>query len=193
MSAARQTPRLAVVPVTIGEARRFVEREHSHHHAPLGGLFACGVAADGRLCCVAIVSRPVARKLDAQGATAEVTRLASDGTRHAASMCLAAATRGALALGWRRIVSYTIMGETGATYLAAGWRITGLVIPREEGHGWSSRSGRTVIQSTAKVRWETGPDALSADASAALECAQSVGVVDVPARPETLPLLRGVA
>ena len=183
-----------MVPVTIGEARRYVEREHSHHHAPLSGLFACGVASGERLCCVAVVSRPVARALDAQAATAEVTRLASDGTRHAASMCLAAATRGALALGWRRLVSYTILGESGATYLAAGWRVTGLVIPREEGHGWTSRAGRTVIQPTAKVRWETGPDALPADGAAALVCALAAWLgLPVPGRTETLPLLRGVA
>lgn len=192
MSAARQTPRLAVVPVTIGEARRFVEAQHSHHHAPRGGLFACGVAADGRLCCVAIVSRPVARALDAQGATAEVTRLASDGTRHAASMCLAAATRGALALGWRRIVSYTILGETGATYLAAGWVITGLCDGK--GGSWHTRGGRTVVQPGCKARWETGPDALDADGAAALVVALAAWLgLPVPERPETLPLLRGVA
>ena len=180
---------LRVVPVTIGEARRFVEAHHSHHHAPVGGLFACGVALDGRLRCVALMGRPVARTLDAQGATAEVTRLASDGTRHAASMCLAAATRGALALGWRRVVSYTILGESGASYLAAGWHITGLC--NGKGGTWHTRSDRTVIQPGVKVRWETGPDAADADGAAALACAFGVGLA-VPARVETLPLLRAV-
>ena len=119
VSAARQTPRLAVVPVTIGEARRFVEREHSHHHAPLGGLFAVAVAAGDRVVCVGVVSRPVARKLGGRG-IAELTRTASDGTPHAASMCIAAATRAALALGYRRIISYTLAGEAGTSYRAAG-------------------------------------------------------------------------
>lgn len=179
---------LRVIPVTIGEARRFIEAHHSHHHAPVGGLFACGVAIDGRLCCVAIVSRPVARMLDAQGSIAEVTRLASDGTRHAASMCLAAVTRAALALGWRRLVSYTIIGETGVTYLAAGWRITGL---SGGGDGWLSRDRAPSMQPGAKVRWESGPDAAPADGAAALACAFGVGL-EVPDRVETLPLLRTV-
>ena len=179
---------LRVVPVTIGAARRFVEAHHSHHHAPVGGLFACGVALDGRLRCVALMGRPVARTLDAQGATAEVTRLASDGTRHAASMCLAAATRGALALGWRRVVSYTILGESGASYLAAGWHITGL---SGGGDGWLSRDRAPSMQPGVKVRWETGPDAAPADGAAALACAFGVGLA-VPARAETLPLLRAV-
>ncbi len=186
-------PQLAVVPVTIGEARRFVEREHSHHHAPVGGLFAVGVEAAGKLCCVAIASRPVARKLDAVGTVAEVTRVASDRTPHAASMCLAAIARGALALGFRRVVSYTVLGESGASYLAAGWRITGLTPAFADGAGWGTRAGRTVIQPGAKVRWETGPDALDADGAAALACGWAAGGVDVPARAETLPLLRGMA
>jgi hypothetical protein len=185
-------PQLAVVPVTIGEARCFVEREHSHHHAPVGGLFAVGVEAAGKLCCVAIASRPVARKLDAVGTVAEVTRVASDRTPHAASMCLAAIVRGALALGFRRVVSYTILGESGASYLAAGWRITGLTPAFADGAGWGTRAGRTVIQPAAKVRWETGPDALPADGAAALACGWAVGMPVAP-RAETLPLLRGVA
>lgn len=179
---------LRVVPVTIGEARRFVEAHHSHHHAPVGGLFAGAVAEDNRVCCVAIVGRPVARMLDAQGSVAEVTRLASDGTRHAASMCLAAVTRAALALGWRRLVSYTILGESGASYLAAGWRITGL---SGGGDGWLSRDRAPSMQPGAKVRWETGPDAAPADGAAALACAFGVGLA-VPARAEALPLLRAV-
>ena len=184
--------RLAVVPVTIGEARRRVGRGHSHHHAPLGGGFAVGVAEAGRLCCVAIVGRPVARALDATATIAEVTRVASDRTPHAASMCIAAATRGALAIGYRRLVSYTILGERGASYLAAGWVITGLCDGK--GGSWHSRDGRTVTQPGCKVRWETGPDALPADGAAALVCAFAAWLgLAVPERVETLPLLRGVA
>jgi len=175
-------PRLAVVPVTIGEARCFVEREHSHHHAPVGGLFAVGVEAAGKLCCVAIASRPVARKLDAVGTVAEVTRVASDRTPHAASMCLAAIVRGALALGFRRVVSYTILGESGASYLAAGWHVTGLTPAFADGAGWGTRAGRTVIQPAAKVRWETGPDALPADGAAALACGWGRGAARRAAR-----------
>lgn len=134
---------LRVVPVTITDARKHIERHHSHHHAPVGGLLACAVAEGDRVCCVAVLSRPVARMLDARGDVAEVTRVASDGTKHAASMCLAAVTRAALALGWRRLVSYTLLGEAGTSYRAAGWRCTGIV---EASQGWHSRGGRTIAQ-----------------------------------------------
>jgi hypothetical protein len=175
---------LHVVPITITAARAHVERHHSHHYAPVGGLLACAVADGERVCCVAILSRPVARMLDARGGVAEVTRLASDGTRHAASMCLAAITRAALALGWRRVVSYTILGEAGTSYRASGWRVTAVC----SGGTWHTRDGRTVAQPGVKVRWESGPDALPEDAAALAEMLAAVGVVEVPARPELLPI-----
>lgn len=186
---------LCTIPLGLADAMAHIEKHHSHHHAPPGGRFAVGVGEveDGavRLACVAIVGRPVARLLDAVGTTAELTRSASDGTRHAASKCVAAATRAALALGYRRIVSYTILGESGTSYLAAGWHITGLTgNPSGSGEGWHSRPGRTVIQPSVKVRWETGPDALPADGAAALACAFAAWLeLPVPERAETLPLL----
>jgi hypothetical protein len=176
---------LRVVPVTITDARKHIERHHSHHHAPVGGLLACAVAEGDRVCCVAVLSRPVARMLDARGDVAEVTRVASDGTKHAASMCLAAVTRAALALGWRRLVSYTLLGEAGTSYRAAGWRCTGIV---EASQGWHSRGGRTIAQGGGKARWETGPDALPESPEAVAEMLAAVGVAVVPDRPEVLPL-----
>jgi hypothetical protein len=180
---------LRVVPLTVRAARAFVERHHSHHHAPVGGLLACGVTEGDRLCCVAILSQPVARMLGARGDTAEVSRLASDGTRHAASKCLAAISRGALALGWRRLVSYTLLGETGHSYRAAGWHVTGSV---EASERWHTRSRRTIVQAGAKVRWECGPDALPLDPAAERARADAVGRVLVQPRREVLPLLREV-
>jgi len=174
--------RLRLAPIGVREARQHVEALHSHHHAPPGALFCVGVSDGARVVCVAIVSRPVARMLDATPTVAEVTRVASDGTPHAASMAIAAATRGALALGYRRLVSYTLLGESGTSYLAAGWRITGLVPPSD---GWLSREGRVVTQGGGKVRWESGPDALPADGAAALVAGMCAGRVEIPARPET--------
>lgn len=198
--------RLRVAPTTITEARAFVEREHSHHHAPVSGLFAVGVEAcpherecprdvgGAVLCpasaftlrCVALVGRPVARALDQRGFIAEVTRSASDRTPHVASKCIAAAARMALAGGYTRLVSYTLLGEPGTAYLAAGWHVTGL---SNRGDGWQSRDRAPAVQGGGKVRWETGPEALPADGAAALVAGFAVGCVVVPSRPETLPLL----
>ena len=176
---------LRVVPVTIGEACAFVERHHSHLHAPVSGLCAVGVADGDRLACVAILSRPVSRELQAQGC-AEVTRVASDGTEHAAGKALGAITRAALALGWRRLVSSTLLGEAGTIYRACGW------CPVSVGGGgqWgrSSRSRPDAIQPGAKVRWETGPDAKPMDPKVDLLVRESVGKVPILKRRSGLPL-----
>lgn len=177
---------LRLVPVNVREAQRHVEALHAHHHAPAGALFCVGVADGGRLACVVIVSRPVSRMLDATPTVAEITRCASDRTPHAASKGLAAATRAAIALGYRRLVSYTILGESGVCYRAAGWHVAGLVEPSQ---GWHSREGRTIAQGGGKARWETGPDAAPADGAAALVAGLCIGRVEIPARLETLPLI----
>lgn len=181
---------LRVVPIGVREALRHVQRHHAHHHAPPGAFFAVSVADGERVVCVALVGRPVARMLDADPLCAEITRCASDGTPHAASMCLGAARRMALAAGYARLVSYTLLGEAGTSYLAAGWVVTGLV---EASQGWHSRAGRTTVQGGGKVRWETGPAAAPADGAAALVCALAAGRVEVTPRSEVLPLLARVA
>lgn len=182
---------LRVSPITVSEARAVVARWHSHHAAPVGGLFAVSVRRGEDIVCVAIIGRPVARAFgNTSRGIAEVTRVASDGAEHAASMCIAAAARMAIAGGYRRVVSYTLIGEAGTSYRAAGWVVTGLV-PASQ--GWHSRDGRTTMQGGAKVWWETGPDAEPANGAAALVVGMCAGRVEVPSRRETLPLLAGLS
>lgn len=101
----------------------------------------------------------------------------------------------AIAGGYTRIISYTLVGESGASYLAAGWHVTGIT---NNAQGWQTRHGRDreARQSGAKIRWEYGPDALPCDSDEAVEaaivCALSVGEVDIPERTESLPLLRSL-
>ena len=172
---------LRVAPITIGAARAFVDDAHSHHFAPQGAIFAVSVAEGERVCCVALVGRPVSRVIATGRVSAEVTRVASDGTRHAASMCIAAATRAPLSLGYRRVVSYTLLGEAGTSHLAAGWHISGL----SKGGEWSraSRPRSDAAQSAPKARWETGPDALPPDGAAALVVGMCVGRIELRERP----------
>lgn len=84
---------LHLVPVSFADACAFVEAWHRHHGPPVGHKFSLGVAADEVLVGVAIVGRPLARHFD-DGRTLEVTRVATDGTPHAASMLYAAAWAG---------------------------------------------------------------------------------------------------
>ena len=120
-----QAERLEVVPMTIADARRWVDRVHRHHRAPVGGLFAVGLARGERVVGAAIVGRPVSRMLQ-DGWTAEVTRVAvREGVRNGCSKLYGAAWRAARALGYRRLVTYTLDTEPGASLRAAGWRILG--------------------------------------------------------------------
>jgi len=107
--------------VEFAEAAAFVLAHHRHHTPPVGHLFSIGAYAGDRLCGVAIVGRPVAR-MRQDGFTAEITRLCSDGTPNAASFLLGRAARAAMALGYRRIGTYTLGSESGVSLRAAGWR-----------------------------------------------------------------------
>jgi hypothetical protein len=105
-------------PCTITEARRFIGRHHRHSAAPSSGLFAVAVG-NPELCGVALVGRPVARRLD-DGWTAEITRVCTLGERNACSMLYGACVRAAKALGYRRIITYTLASESGASLRATG-------------------------------------------------------------------------
>nr|WP_239080955.1 XF1762 family protein [Streptomyces coelicoflavus] len=126
-----------LVPVRSREAKYFVRTWHRHHPAPAGQIFAVGAAdEEGTLRALAIVGRPVARHLD-DGMTLEVTRTASDGTRNANSSLYGASWRAAKALGYRRLITYTQEGESGASLRGAGWRLLAERSPRP---GWHTAS-----------------------------------------------------
>jgi hypothetical protein len=112
-----------------------------------------GAAEGETIVAVAIVGKPVARLLD-DGFTAEVTRLASDGAPNACSMLYGACWRAARALGYRRLVTYTLAEERGSSLRAAGWRLVG-----EAGGGtWNRpKNGRPRVDlhpTQGKLRWE---------------------------------------
>ena len=142
---------LVLVPVSLRDASSFVEQHHRHHRPPQGGLFAVGCAQDDAVVGVAIVGRPVSRVLQ-DGWTAEVTRLCTTGERNACSMLYAAAWRAARALGYRRLITYTLPEEGGASLRAAGWKLIG-----EAGGGsWDCPSRPRVDRhpTQTKLRWE---------------------------------------
>ncbi|MFA8415143.1 XF1762 family protein, partial [Burkholderia pseudomallei] len=91
---------LRIVPVTVAEARRFVDDHHRHHFTPASQRFVLGAAEGTTLVGVAIVGSATARGHAAEGYTVKLTRTATDGSRNANSMLEAAAWRAARALGW---------------------------------------------------------------------------------------------
>jgi hypothetical protein len=142
---------LTLSPLTLREADAFVARHHRHSRPPQGGLFAIGAAAGGEVVGVVIVGRPVSRHM-ADGWTVEITRLATDGSRNACSLLYAAAWRAARAMGYRRLITYTLATEPGASLRAAGWR----VVAQVERRSWD-RPGRPRVDLhplQERLRWE---------------------------------------
>ncbi len=147
---------LVLVPVRFADAAAFVAMWHRHHAQPVGHKFSLGAAVASVLVGVAIVSRPVSRHLD-DGATLEVTRLATDGTRNACSFLYAAAWRATRALGFSRLVTYTQREEGGASLRAAGWRLIGELPARR---GWTTPSRPRKdrgVDGIPRLLWEAAP------------------------------------
>lgn len=145
------------VPVKLSEAIEFVRNFHRHNKPPAGGLFAVGASDGAGLVGVAIVSRPVARKID-DGETAEVTRccVTDDAPKGACSFLYARCWQAAKALGWKRLVTYTLQSESGASLRGAGWQVVaelGAGRPQD----WQNRPGRdwTPVTGQAKFRWSS--------------------------------------
>ncbi|WP_019431913.1 XF1762 family protein [Streptomyces sp. AA0539] len=151
---------LIVVPLTLADASDAVDRWHRHHRRPTGHRFSLGVLDAGRrLRGVAIVGRPTARAFD-QHFTVEITRVATDGTPNACSALYGAVWRTAKAMGFRRALTYTQHGETGASLRAVGWQPIAELRPRS---GWDTPSRPRPDRGTDKVArtlWEqTAKDA----------------------------------
>ena len=145
---------LEITPISLREACAYVQRYHRHHKAPRGGLFALAVA-NGAIRGVAIVGRPVARLMQ-DGWTVEATRVCTDGTRNACSMLYRAAWRTARAMGYRKLITYTLASEGGASLRGAGFRLIG-----EAGGGPWSRQSRPRVDAhpmQTKLRWELTDD-----------------------------------
>lgn len=115
---------LTLIPITLAVANAFVAGHHRHHQPVVGHKYSIGCSANGALVGVVIVGRPVSRYLD-DGATLEVTRLCTDGTPNACIILYAAAARAAKAMGYSRIITYTLDTESGASLRAVGWRCEG--------------------------------------------------------------------
>lgn len=126
---------LELVPINLDEANAFVARLHRHHKPVPGAKFSIAVADGHEVRGVAICGRPVARNND-NGWTLEVSRCCTDGARNACSMLYRAAWRAAKAMGYRRLITYTLPEEGGASLRGAGFNLVG-----ERGGGsWNCES-----------------------------------------------------
>lgn len=144
---------LEVTPITFEEANAFVAAYHRHHKPIQGCKFCVAVSDNTEVVGVAIIGRPVARRLD-DGWTLEVNRCCTNGAKNACSMLYSAAWKAAKALGYRRLITYTMPEEGGASLRAANWKCLGL----RGGGNWNVQS-RPRIDTAAllqgqKLLWE---------------------------------------
>ena len=147
--------RLTLVPVGLKTARAFVDEHHRHNIAPRGHKFSIGLEADGNLIGVCIVGRPIARN-NSDGTTAEIYRVCVlEGYKNANSKLYGAAVRACKAMGYTKIITYTLPEESGASLRAAGFiqeRVT-----KGEAGGWDRPGRRRNLPERypegPKIRW----------------------------------------
>jgi hypothetical protein len=144
---------MTITPINLDEANAFVKKHHRHHKPVPGAKFAVAVSDDAEIRGVAIVGRPVSRMLD-DGWTLEVNRCCTDGTKNACSMLYGAAWRAAKALGYKKLITYTLPEEGGASLRGAGWRLVGL----RGGGNWNCKSRPRIdtdeVLRGQKLLWE---------------------------------------
>jgi hypothetical protein len=148
---------LRIVPITFRAARAYVQRVHRHHEAPRGHKFSVGLQLGDQLVGVAMAGRPVSRHLD-NGLTLEVNRTCTDGTANANSMLYGACRRTAWGMGYRRLITYTQTGESGASLHASGF-IKVKDLPKRGSWADSSQKLKTIRNpvgtgGVARILWE---------------------------------------
>lgn len=140
---------LEIVPITLRTANTFVTDYHRHHSAVTGCKFAIGCEDNGKLCGVAICGRPVSRYLD-DGRTLEINRLCTDGTRNACSKLYGASVRIAKAMGYKKVITYILESENGASLKASNFVCEGVA----GGTHWTGKRDKGQdIPSQMKQRW----------------------------------------
>lgn len=141
---------MTIIPITLKVANDFVTIHHRHHKKCVGCKFSLGLQnQNGDLIGVAICGRPVARHYD-DGLTLEINRLCTLGDFNACSKLYGACTRVAKAMGYKRIVTYTLQSENGTSLLASNFKYDGIA----GGKQWTgSRKRDNGVPQEMKKRW----------------------------------------
>jgi hypothetical protein len=158
---------LTLQPITMQDAKAVVGRWHRHNKPPLSGLFAIAASADEQVVGIVIAGRPNARALQ-DGFTCELTRNCTNQHRNACSFLYGAARRAAVAMGYRRVYTYTLKSESGSSLRAAGFVVDAVLEPRATWNCASRPRTQTDLfgveqrPAEAKVRWVWPASARSA-------------------------------
>jgi hypothetical protein len=147
---------MMVAPMSIREANAFVSLHHRHNRPVGSGVVAFGCSQDGTMVGVCILGRPVARAL-CDGRTIEIRRACTAPTapKGACSWIYSRARRIASALGYSKVITYTLEAEGGASLRGVGWT----PVLASKPHQWQrSEPGKQRIAQDVcgqqKIRWE---------------------------------------
>ena len=141
---------LVIKPIHLAEAKEYVKQHHRHNIPPVGGKFAVSCWDNERLCGVAICGRPTARHSD-NGETLEIYRNCTDGTKNACSILYGACVRIAKDMGYKRVITYTLESENGASLKASNFLYEGVA----GGLAWTGNRRRSyyISPEEMKNRW----------------------------------------
>lgn len=112
-------------PITLKEAQTFVNEHHRHTTAPQVHKISIGLNDGEKVIGVVIVGRTISRNNN-NGLTLEVVRCCVlEGYKDACSKLYATAWRATRAMGFQRLITYTLITESGTSLKAAGYKIIG--------------------------------------------------------------------
>ena len=148
---------MKVRPFTLREANAYIKKHHRHSKKVVGCRFTVAAIDDeGNVIGVAIVGRPVARKID-YVYTCEVVRTCTEGTKNVNSFLYGACARIWKAMGGKKIITYTLETESGISLKASGFKHVDTTKAVSKGKGWTNRKNREwqpKVHSLNKYRWE---------------------------------------
>ena len=155
--------RISTKPITIKEANHFVSEHHRHHRPTTRNCGKWAISAINNLTNevigVAISANPVsATYMD--GYTIEITRLCviENAPLGTASYLLSQCAKIWKQMGGKKIITYTLDYESGASLKGAGWEQVSIVKPHNNWRNKSNMDGKTrdelVVYQHKKFRWE---------------------------------------
>ncbi|WP_218008520.1 XF1762 family protein [Sutcliffiella cohnii] len=132
--------KLETRPITLKEAGSFVNQYHRHHTSPQGHKFSIAIYDGDLIVGVIIAGRPVARLQD-DGVTLEITRCCvKEVYKNGVSKLYAAVCRVAQAMGYKKVITYTLTEETGISMKASNFQLTKV----SNGGSWNSKSRKRI-------------------------------------------------
>lgn len=138
--------------IDLKSANNYVEKYHRHNLPTQGYIFAIGLFENDIVIGVAICGRPVARLLD-DGKTIEILRVCTRGARNANSQLYSYAKKLSIKKGFKRVITYTLYSESGASLRAISAQPTKVSNGNRQ---WTNRPNRRFqeVVSQPKIRWE---------------------------------------